>query len=598
MPARTNSSLAKSPIVITFLVFAVIAFLALAKEVLRPLALALLIAFALAPLVRWIERRGLPRVVAVGMAMVSTLGILASGLYLLGYQLVTLVGQLPTYEQNILAKARWLRSSEPRSLERGAQALERLATTLRGGRPQAPAMNVRVIEGGWLSQDIGTAAAPYLEILGSGLIVLVLVLFMLTNPSNLMERIIRLVGQSRISMTMQTLDELGTRISRYLATFVCVNALTGLAVGLGLWAAGVEFAALWGILSATLRFVPYLGPIFAFILPVVFTFASAPGWGLPLAAAAIILTVEIVNDVVIEPIVYGKSAGVSPLALLVAAAFWTWIWGPLGLLLSTALTVSLTVLGKYVRELQFLDILLGDDVKLSDDVKFYQQLLMMDEDGVWEVLQPVFQRRSRVEAFDGYLIPALARTRRDTSRGSLEERDEAFIHRMVGDLIDDTSTDIRPPGEPVARIVGVAINGAAENLALRMLADLLAPQRIDLVILDGAASPLQITERIAAEDPDLVVISRLASGGGVHVRYLLRKLRSRYPGLPLLAGLWGLSSSDTQAATAAREAGATVVATTLAAAIDWIRKNAPEPENQPVIAGNGPRDGKKPEVLR
>ena len=209
---------------------------------------------------------------------------------------------------------------------------------------------------------------------------------MLMGREDLSDRIVGLFGHRQVSLTTRTMEEIGQRISRYLATFALVNSGFGLVIGVGLWLIGVPFAVLWGCLAAMLRFIPYVGPAVAFVLPLVFSFAHFPGWTQPLEVVALFAVVEVALNSFLEPVIYGKTTGVSALGLLVAAMFWTWLWGTMGLLLSTPLTVCLAVLGKYVPSLRFFAALLGEEAELEPDVRLYQRLVALDRDGATEVV--------------------------------------------------------------------------------------------------------------------------------------------------------------------------------------------------------------------
>jgi predicted PurR-regulated permease PerM len=591
MPPRSAGTLARNPVVLTFLFLAIILFLHWSAEVVKPVVLALLIAFVLAPAVRYLERRGTPRILAVVLTVLMTAGLLGGAVYVVGRQLTTLVERLPAYEETILQKIQFLRSSEPNVVAQASEVVERVAKSI--DTPAEPdVVKVRVIEQPWMPQRIGSAIAPYLEFLASGLVVVVLVIFLLAKPEDLTARVIRLVGQDRISLTMQTLNEVGERISRYLASFAAVNAVTGLAAGFGLWAIGLEFAALWGAFSALFRFVPYVGPAVAFACPILFATASTEGWTQPLLAIAVLATIEILNDMVIEPLVYGKSAGISPLGLLVAALFWTWIWGALGLLLSTALTVSMTVLGKSVRSLRFLDVLFSEEAGLDEDVKFYQRLLAQDEDEALEALEGAIQKQGPGAAFDGLLVPALARARRDVDRDFLDERDRVYINRVVGDMLDEAAgpdPDRGPPG-PASSVAGVGVRGDEDVLALEMLGRLLAANGTPLVIAGEGESALGMAERVAELAPEIIIVSHIPPGGVVQTRYLVRKLRSQFPGVPILVGFWGRTAGP-EAAEKVKRAGATALASSLREAAAWVAQHSAGAE--PAAECPGPRNGSK-----
>src|SRR3954465_6993159 len=254
---------------------------------------------------------------------------------------------------------------------------------------------------------------------------------------DLSDRIIGLFGNRQISLTTRTMEEIGRRISRYLATFALVNSGFGLVIGLGLGLIGVPYAVLWGCLAALLRFIPYVGPAAAFLLPLVFSFAHFPGWAQPLEVVALFGVVEVLLNSYLEPVIYGKTTGVSALGLLVAAMFWTWLWGTLGLLLSTPLTVCLAVLGKYVPSLQFFATMLGEEAELEPDVRFYQRLVALDRDGSVALTEEAIKKQPRVEVFDQILVPALVRAERDALRDELQEQEREFVWRVVGEVLEN-----------------------------------------------------------------------------------------------------------------------------------------------------------------
>jgi hypothetical protein len=374
------------------------------------------------------------------------------------------------------------------------------------------------------------------------------------------------------------MQEIAERISRYLATFALVNSGFGLVIGLGLWLIGVPFAVLWGCLAAMLRFIPYVGPAVAFILPLVFSFAYFPGWVRPLEVVALFAVVEAALTSFLEPVIYGKTTGVSALGLLVAAMFWTWLWGTLGLLLSTPLTVCLAVLGKYVPSLWFFAALLNEDSELQPDVRLYQRLVALDREGAVGVIEAELKQRPRIEVFDAVLVPALSRAERDVERGELDETMQAFAWDVIGDILDGlegapdlslASLALPAAGEngsapsPV-RIVGLVADDTSDTLVLRMLGQLLAPSGYILEIIADADSSLQVAERVAEHSPALVVVSHLPPAGLTLARYLVRRLRAQFAELPIVVGHWGETAGSAAAAEQLTGIGASRVVFTLA----------------------------------
>jgi hypothetical protein len=293
--------------------------------------------------------------------------------------------------------------------------------------------------------------------------------------------------------------------------------------------------------------------------------------------------VETALNSFLEPIIYGKTTGVSALGLLVAAMFWTWLWGTLGLLLSTPLTVCLAVLGKYVPSLSFFATLLGEEAELEPDVRFYQRLVALDQEGAMAFIEEESKRIPRVEIFDTILVPALSRAERDAARDELDEKEQAFVWRVVGEVLDameDTpefslaaATASKPvdgkPPEPVT-VLGLAVEDTADALVLRMLAQLVEPAGFTLETEAEVESPLEVVERVADRSPRLVIISHLPPGGLTQARYLVRRLRARFADLPLLVGRWGESGGSAAAAERLVGVGATAVLFNLADARDRI----------------------------
>jgi len=574
------------PVVVTFLILAVIGAMSLAAEVLKPLALAVLLSFALAPLAGFFERRRVPRVIAVLLTVALALGSLGGIGFVVERQLSTLAHQLPEYQERIQEKVDFLKPSVDTVLSRAWKVAVDVVKSL--DTPVVPGpevMNVRVVEQPSFRERLQAAVGPSLEFLGVGCFVLILVLFMLMNREDVGDRIVQLFGQRQINLTTRTMGEIGQRISRYLAMITLVNLGYGLIVGLGLWAIGVPYSVLWGCLAAMMRFIPYVGAAVAFLLPLVFSVAQFPGWSQPLEVVALFGAVEVALSY-LEPIIYGKTTGVSALGLLVAAMFWTWLWGLLGTLLSTPMTLCLAVLGKYVPSLGFFATLLGGEAELDQNIRLYQRLVSLDQDGATAVVEAALKERPRAEVFDQMLVPALSRAGRDAALGELDESDMSFILRVIGEILDDLegTADLSlksaprsgegEPGRvngtvasPQFKVAGVAASGSADALTLRMLGQILAPSKCTLVNLEGA--PMQLPERVAEVSPAMVILSHLPPEPLAQARYQVRRLRARFAALPIVVGRWGEAGSDA-ASEGLSGVGPTHVAFSLADACDQI----------------------------
>jgi predicted PurR-regulated permease PerM len=593
MPATVKHASPSDPFKLTLLIFAVIAFMYFSGEVLKPLALSVLLSFALAPAVRLLERCRLPRAVAVISTVIVTLVMLGGIGYVVGKQLTALANQLPDYQENIdLKLSQVFKPGEQSTAERLSGLADRVSAKLQPvptegeGEKAKPIQKVEVVSLPSFQERLRSTSGPYLEFLGVGSFVLILVLFMLMAREELRDRIIRLFGHQHVSLTTRTTEEIGRRITRYLATFALMNSGFGLVIGLGLWIIGVEFAVLWGCVAALMRFIPYVGPAVAFVLPLVFSFASSrgTGWAQPLEVVGIFLAVEVALNSFLEPVIYGKTTGVSALGLLVAAMFWTWLWGTLGLLLSTPLTVCLAVPGKYLPSLRFFATLLGEDAELEPDVRFYQRLVSLDRNGAVALIEEENKRRSRVDIFDEILVPALTRAERDAAMGELGEQEQAFVWRVVGEVLDNlegvSELSLAAPSaigygecegaDALIPIVGLAVEDTSDELVLRMLGQLVGPVGCKLEVITDVESPLEVADRLAERLPKIVVLSHLPPEGLSQARYLVKRLRARFSELSLVVGRWGETGGAAAAAERLVAVGATQVVFTLADARDRI----------------------------
>jgi predicted PurR-regulated permease PerM len=592
--AQRKTSAMDHPAVITLLIFAIIAFMYLASEVLKPLALAILLSFALVPISRQLERLKIPRVLAVVLTVMIVLGSLGAVGYKVGQQLNSLANNLPKYEANIKGKIQGMKPDQANAITRVTDVVGDVSKSLQPNR-DADIPTVRVLTEPDFGAQMSKFLGPYVEGLGSAFIILILLLYLMINRENMSDRLIRAFGHGRISLTTRTIEEVGHRISKYLVMFAAVNSTFGLVVGLGLWAIGVKYALLWGFLAGFLRFIPYAGAATAFALPMLFSIATEADWTKPLLIVALYGVLETAANTFLEPMIYGKTTGVSALALLVSAMFWTWLWGGIGLLLSTPLTVCLAVLGKYVPTLGFFATFLREEVDLDPGVRFYQRLLAMDQDGASSVIDSVLQKHSRAEVFDKVLVPTLSMAERDFARGDIDDLEQAFILRVASDVLEDlegepeidlaslasaneaaaTEADhvrngttepetIAPP-----KILALPANDATDIFVLKLLAHLLEPAKIPLTIAEQVEPPLKVVERIEAESPDLILISHLPPDGLTAARYLVRRIRARHPHLPIVVARWDEAKEAESAARQLCSAGASTTLGSLSEARDY-----------------------------
>jgi predicted PurR-regulated permease PerM len=577
------------PVIVTVLILAVIAFMYLAAEVLRPLALAVLFSMVLAPMASWLERRGIPRAVATATCVLVVLGALGGLSSMVFMQFGQLAEEVVSQSEEIKLKVRNLFQGQSPSAvgqvgqvveevtrevmeepdqeaERGENAGEialsespgapgfTLPETSRSTIEGDPIIPVEVVDRPSIQDRFRTAVGPLLGPAAIFFLVLILTLFILLTRDNLNARLIQVIGTSHVSLTTRTLEEAGQRISRYLMIFSLYNATCGAILGLGLYLIGVPYAVLWGFLAAVLRFIPYVGPWSAFALPLAYSVTLGEGWYEPLMVIALFGTLEIISNSILEPIIYGRTAGITAVGLLVMAMFWTWLWGPIGLLLSTPLTVCLAVLGKYVPALNVFATMLGEDVVLERDAQFYQRLLGHDSDAAYEVVESALEDGCTLEqVFDEILIPALSRAESDLARSVIEESDEIFIWTTTRTILDDLEAReegepkdalIRPKPRKTGKVLGLATNDAADTMVLRMIQISLKPLGIPVEIINASSSPLEASEHLSGSKNQIVLLSYLPPVGLTSARYLVRRIKALDPKLPLWAGRWGESGGE------------------------------------------------------
>ena len=599
-----------------------------AQEVLIPIALAVLLAFLLAPPATWLERR-LGRVASVlTVVLVASAGVAALG-WTVGDQVVRLAQGLPEYQDEILRKRDRLSlsgGSLGRRLEEFGEAMSESAeapapTTAPAGDSSdpdglvgeaigqvgrdpiraagkeavgGPPATARPAAGAGLSPEnpLYAVALPapvspvrtlfsYLGLvlgpLGTGALVFVFVVFVLLEREQLRDRLIRLTSRGRYTVTTRAINDAGSRIGRYLFAQAVVNGSYGLVIALGLFTIGLTLGhgtgfpsfVLWGALCAVLRFVPYVGPWVAAAFPVALSLAVYPGFEVFAATLGLFVAVELLSNNVMEPWLYGATTGISTVALLAAAVFWTWLWGPVGLVLSTPLTVCLVVVGKHVPQLKFLDVLLGDGPALPPRVTFYQRLLAGDEAGARRVAEAA-AGDGRVA--DEVIVPALRMARRDRRDEELSAADEARVIDAVERIAGDLSAEEEPAAQPArALVLGLPAHHRGEEVALGALGRLAAGDGIRFVALGARALPAEVEARVAEASPAVVVIAVLPPGGLPQARFLCKRLRGRFAELRVVVCYLGRTRQFDRLLIGLRRAGASYVNTTLAQTRSQVR---------------------------
>jgi predicted PurR-regulated permease PerM len=533
----------------------VVAVLYWAQAVLVPFALAVLLTFVLAPPVTWLQRwiGRVPAVLVVVTLVFTLLGLAVWGLV---RQVDHLAHDLPTYRANIRTKIADIRGAgRGGSVEKLQETIEGIKRDLGTPTPARGTVSRQVIVAS--EQAFGFAGFAWLgpvvgQLVTAGLVI-AMVIFMLLERRDLRDRLIGLFGQGRLTVTTRAFDEAGTRVSRQLLMQSLINLIYGVASGGGLYLMGVPYPFVWAALGAALRFIPYLGPIVGAGAPIVISLAALQGWRDPLIVLAFFIVLEIFTNLVLETVLYADAAGVSQVALLVSLAFWTWLWGPLGLLMATPLTVCLVVLGKRVPGLEFLSTLMGDRPALAPDSVYYQRLLARDQSEAADLIEAHIRTEEPRSVYDAMILPALNYAERDRIEERLSPPEETAILHATRELIADAAQAIQrrngsdangagPASDAPAAafsVFGYAANGARDELGLAMLAQVVDDLPIALQIND---SPRLLAAELAALIQErkypVVCIADLPPAPSSKTRYLVKHLRGALPDVRIVVGRW------------------------------------------------------------
>ncbi|HET9483221.1 MAG TPA: AI-2E family transporter [Xanthomonadales bacterium] len=567
----------------------VLGFLYWARVVLIPVALAILLTFLLAPAVTWLQRRGLGRALAVVIVTLIAIGAAVLVAWSVTRQITSLVDTYPRYEQNINSKIASLRARGREGLVDKVQVVaQRIANQVEQApitpapepRAGAPPQPVKIVadEGPFGLSAIWSVAGPMLEPLANAGLVLVLMIFMLIHREDLRDRVIAMVGLVQLGETTRAFDDAGERISRYLLMQLLVNVGFGIAVALGLWAIGVPYAPLWGFFAALLRYIPYLGPWLAALLPIAMSLLISRDWSTALMVVALFGALELVTNMAIEPVVYGRGIGVSQAALLVSVAFWTWFWGPVGLVLASPLTVCLVVLGKHVPFLRFFETMLGDRPALEPPIRYYQRLLARDQDEAAELAEELAGTMPLAQLYDTILLPALTMARTDARAGKLDTEVQDFVVSATRQIAEELGRRARVAGakqlakddrrdakdakvearaaaarnEPVlpapepevvgapVRLLAAPVRDATDEVAATMLRELLDPLRYTWIGATADHLASDVVALVAREAPDVLCVASVPPGGLAQAKYVCLRARAGFPELPIVAARWGL----------------------------------------------------------
>ena len=528
------------------------AVLYLAREVLIPFALAILLAFLLAPAARRLERLKLGRVlstvivVALGFSLIGAVG------YVAGTQAVSLAAKLPEYRKNVTTKIRDLRRPGEGKIAQAQKALKDLEKQA-DPTPRPPLQVTQTPQSPYA--QLLEFVTPFAKPLGTTLAVIVFTILMLLHRESMREKLIGLFGQRRINVTTQALDEASYRVSRYLFMQLVVNACFGIPFGIALYFIGIPNAALWGLLATLLRFIPYAGVWIAVSMPLALAFAVSDAWSELGWVLGVFLGLELMLINVVEPLMYSRSAGLSPIAIILAALFWTLLWGPVGLLLATPLTVCVAVMGRYVPDFGYLNVLLGVEPVLAPSARFYQRLLAMDGDEAEQLAEQFANEKGLLELYDEVVLPTLALAERDRHAHTLEEQRERFIFDTTRELVEYLEDRSKPKAEVEAKPTNVvhrpapplcvlAAHDEADHVAALVLARMLEPPEFNPQVISHALLTAETLDELEKKACKLVCISAVPPHAAAHAGHLCKRLKGRLRGIRVVVALWTDEASD------------------------------------------------------
>lgn len=647
LKGRRRDDMLTAIVVVAF----VVAALWLGRQIFVPIAIAVLLSFVLAPAVLLLRRWRVNRVAAVLMVVLVTFVFIFGLGTILIRQVSDLAADLPRYQVTISQKITSMRDAATGStfIERASEALRGIGEQIAKPRneqtktqepgdeapgqaapaappvatPQPIPVEVHQPEPTPL-QVIQSIASTLLEPLATTGIVMIFVVFILLQREDLRDRLIRLVGSSDLHRTTAAIDDAASRLSRYFLALTSLNASFGLVIGIGLSLIGVPSPVLWGIVAMIMRFVPYIGGFVAAFFPVVLAAAVDPGWTMMIWTIALFLILEPLVGHVFEPLLYGHSTGLSPIAVVIAATFWTWLWGPIGLLLATPLTVCLVVLGRHVERLQFLDVILSDAPPLTPTESFYQRMLAGHPSEAADQAEEYLRTKPLVAYYDEIAMPGLLLAQSDVRRGLLEESQQNQIRDTVREIVEDLEDNDLDPlteeAEPVdiadRPVTAEARTATREPIPRLELSDLKAEFSGDTPVicisgrspLDEAASNIlaQLLRKhgigARVEGPDVLSpgkIGRLNVDGvamvclsyldadlsASHVRYAVRRIRRRLPNARLIACFWMQEADAPRESELCKVAGGDACATNLSRAVEKCVEAA---QKERVV--DGPRD--------
>jgi predicted PurR-regulated permease PerM len=579
--------------------WAIVVALYVARDVLVPIALAILLSFALAPVVRILRRVGFSRAPSVFLAVFFALAMILSLGGVIGMQTSEIISDLPAYATIIDRKVTKLRDMLTNTVNEVITTFtSHLPRVSMPDRPRATRnapdvanrpLPVEIHQPDPTPMELAERLLPPVVLpLASVGMVFVVSIFILLRQNDVRDRLIRLFGLQDMHRTTRALDDAAHRLTRYLLAQLGVNALFGVIVGIGLTFIGVPKPLLWGTLSALFRFLPYLGSFLCAALPIALAAAVDPGWNMAIYTALLFIVTEIMMGQFVDPLAFGRSTGLSPLSVVIAATFWTWMWGPIGLPLSMPLTVCLVVLGRHVKQLEFLDILMGDRPALTPVERFCQRILANDPEEALEFAEELLKQLTLIDYYDEVVIKGLQLVASDVERSPRSAELLARVQRTMARLIKrlddmegahapgDEATSrhadgTREPDAPDAELVlCVPVGEPLDRVVAEILARLMTKQGLRTRIVQYSASAYDTVSRFDAEGAWFICVCSLdLSLNPAQARYLVRRIRRAAPDTPILAGLLPGSLADSYVDQLRREVGADRLVSSLRDAVNF-----------------------------
>ena len=630
-PAPADTTRLLETLATLIIIILTVGTLYVAREILVPIAIAILLSFVLSPLVKLLRSLGIGKTLSVGIVVLSAFMLSIGTGVVLARQISDLVADAPRYQDTVLKKvegARTFLTNNP-LLRKASEALSDVAkmappvdtrsasapataSSAAIGNPARPPMPVSIVEPtpgllDVLQKVAGAAASP----VATAAFVAIFIIFMLMQREDLRNRFIRLVGSGDLQRTTLAMDDAARRLSRYFLAQMLLNTSFGIVVGAALTVIGVPSAVLWGIVAVLMRFVPYIGALGAAFFPVILAAAAGSGWGMAIETVLLFVVLEIFVGQVVEPLVYGHNTGISPIAVVLSATFWTWLWGPVGLVLSMPLTVCLVVIGRHVERLAFLDVILGDAPALTPIESFYQRVLAGDASEIADHADRYLKDHTLTEYCDDVALQALLLAQHDVRRGRLESAQLGTIKETVEELVEDlfdreankpeptfvsvpkdtdeavAAIEPNPAGEerirtdepapmPVIQpawrdeksVLCIAGRTQLDEAAAQLLADLLGKHGIGSHTEPSASLTSNELAHLVGAGVKLIVLSFLDADLSVaQARFAVRRLRRRIPNVPIVAAFWMARDDENRTVGLCSDVKSDVCVTNLADAV-------------------------------